>query len=53
MANAFRCLDFACGEIIADEQLVDDELNFLGIEIDVAAPPALEAEIARCFRIDL
>ena len=41
------------GEIVADEQLVDDELDLLGIQIDVAAPPVLEAEIARRFGIDL
>ncbi len=46
-------LDPAGREIVADEQLVDDELDFLGIEIDVAAPPALEAEIALGFGVDL
>ena len=39
--------------MIADEQLIDDELNLLGVEIDMAAPPALEAEIARAFGVDL
>ena len=53
IARAVRGLDLAGGEIVADEQLVDDELDFLGIEIDVAAPPALEAEIARRLGVDL
>ena len=43
----------AGGELVADEQLVDDELDLLGVEIDVAAPPALEAEIARRLGVDL
>ena len=46
-------LDAAGGEIIADEQLVDDELDFFGIEIDVAAPPALELEVTLGFGVDL
>jgi hypothetical protein len=50
---ALRGLDLARREMIADEQLVDDELNLFGIEIDVATPPALEAEIARRLGIDL
>ena len=46
-------LNLAGGEIVADEQLVDDELDFLGVQIDVPAPPALEAEIARRLGVDL
>src|SRR5215469_6090669 len=37
-----RRLDVTRGEMIADKQLVDDELNLRGVEIDVTAPPALE-----------
>ncbi len=48
-----RRLDPPGGELVADEQLVDDELDFLGVQIDVAAPPALEAEIARRLGVDL
>src|SRR6516162_3583464 len=40
-------------QIIPNEQLIDDELNLLGVEIDMAAPPALKAEIAGGFGIDL
>src|SRR5262249_47423007 len=40
-------------EIVADEQLVDDELNFLTVEGDVAAPPAFEIKVARSFAVDL
>ena len=39
--------------MIADEQFVDDELDLLGVEVDVAAPPALETQIAFGFRVDL
>ena len=53
MAVPSDVLNFAGGEIVADEQFIDDELDFLGIEIDVAAPPALESEIARRLGIDL
>src|SRR5690348_4604465 len=51
--GAVGCLDVPCREIVADEQLVDDELYFLGIQLDVAAPPAFESEIARFFGIYL
>ena len=52
-AGAVLGLDPAGGEIVADEQLVDDELDFLGVEVDVPAPPAFEAEIARRLGVDL
>ena len=48
--GAVRCLDAPRGQLVADEQLVDDELDFLGIEVDVPAPPALELEVARAPR---
>jgi hypothetical protein len=50
--GAVRRLDPSGGEIVADEQLVDDELHFLGIENDVTAPPALEIQIARSLAVD-
>src|SRR5262249_14804197 len=40
-------------ETVADEQLVDDELHLLGVQIDVASPPALETQIARRLGVDL
>jgi hypothetical protein len=46
-------LDPAGGKIVADKQLVDDELDLLGVQVDVPAPVALEAEIARSFGVDL
>ena len=51
--GAVRCLNSPGSEIVADEQLIDDELDLLGIQIDVAAPPLLEAKIARGFCVDL
>src|SRR5215469_14317058 len=44
-AEAVRGLDLACGEIVADEQLIDNELDLLGVEIDVASPIALKAQV--------
>ena len=51
--GSVRGLNSASREVVADEQLIDDELDLLGIEIDVAAPPAFESEVAWRFRIDL
>src|SRR6516164_1176402 len=48
-----RGLDPSFGEMIADEQLVDDKLDLLGIQIDVPSPPLLKTKIARGFRVDL
>ena len=39
--------DQAGRQLVADEQLINDELDFLRIQVDMAAPPALEAQIAR------
>ncbi len=40
-------------QLVADEQVVDDVLHLLGVEQDVAAPVALEAEIALGLGVDL
>ena len=45
--------DLAGGELVADEELVDDELHLLGVERDVAAPPLLEVEVALGLGVDL
>src|SRR3954466_6288266 len=50
--GAVRCLNPAGSEIVSDEQLIDDELNLLRVQIDVAAPPLFEAQIAWRFRVD-
>ena len=42
-----------CGKIVSDEQLIDNELHFVGVRIDMAAPPALEFEITRSLGVDL
>src|SRR6516165_9768597 len=44
--------DAPCRKVVANEQLVNDELDFLGIQVDMATPPALELEIARWFGVD-
>ena len=45
--------DPPCSEIVADKELIDNELDLLGIEVDVTAPPALEFEIALRFCVYL
>src|SRR5215468_2535422 len=49
--GAVRDANIPRRQIIPNEQLIDDELNLLGVEIDMAAPPALKAEIAGGFGI--
>src|SRR3954464_6852536 len=51
--GAVRGLNTPSGEVVADEQLVDDELDLLRVQVDVSAPPALEAQIARGLGVDL
>src|SRR5215468_2218724 len=51
--HAIAGLNSTCREIVADEQLVDNELDLLGVQIDVTTPPALEPEIARSFGVNL
>src|SRR5690606_21126157 len=41
------------GELVADEELISNELHFLAIEQDVATPPFFEVEISRRLCIDL
>ena len=43
--------DFGGGQPVADEQLIDDPLHFLGVEVDVPAPPGLEFQKALAFGI--
>ena len=46
-------LDLASGEVVADKELIDDELDLLGIQVDVSAPPAFEFEVSLGLGIDL
>jgi hypothetical protein len=50
---AIGSLDLSGSEVVADEKLVDDQLDFLCIEVDVTAPPAFETQIALGFRVYL
>ena len=50
---AVRHLDPAGGEIVADEEFIDDELDLLGIQIDMSTPPAFEFEVSLGLGIDL
>ena len=45
--------DLARGEVVADEELVDDPLHLLGVELHEAAPVLLEAEVALGLGVDL
>ena len=45
--------DFAGAQTVADEELIDDELHFLGVEQDRRAPPFLEIQKARPLGVDL
>ena len=45
--------DFGGGQLVADEELIDDPLNFFGVEIDVAAPPFLEFQEASGALVDV
>src|SRR4051794_25636466 len=40
-------------QLIADEELVRNELHLLGVERHMAAPPFLEAEVTRSFGVDV
>src|SRR5438045_170731 len=51
--GSIRHLDAAGRQIVADKQLIDDELDLLGIEVDVPSPPAFEFQIARRLGVDL
>ena len=43
----------ALPQIVADEQVIDNPLNFLAVEEIEATPPALEVEEARRFGVDV
>src|SRR5262245_10713806 len=45
--------DFTLCEPVADEELIDDELHFLGVERYMPAPPPFKSEIAVRLGIDL
>ena len=45
--------DTGSRELVADEQLVGDELHLLGVEEDMPAPPFLEFKVAGRFGVDL
>src|SRR5579872_464931 len=47
-----RQFDPSSGEIVADEKLVDNELDLFGVQVDVTAPPSLEFKIAIGLGVD-
>src|SRR5215469_5991155 len=47
--RSIRYTDISGGQMVASEQLIDDELDRLGIQIPLAAPPSLETLIPRRF----
>src|SRR5215475_16010414 len=52
-SHAVAGLDSTGCQIVAYEQLINNELDLFRVQIDVAAPPALETEVARGFRVNL
>src|SRR5262245_58136121 len=51
--RAVRRLDASGGKVVADKEFIDNELDLLGIQVDVTAPPLLETQISGRFRVDL
>src|SRR6516162_3756470 len=51
--STVRGLNLSFGEMIADEQLIDDKPDLLGIQIDVPSPPLLKTKIAWGLGVDL
>src|SRR5262249_12050419 len=50
--RAVRGANIPGRQICANEQFIDVELYSFGVQIVMAAPPALESKIPGCFRID-
>ncbi len=50
--GAVPVADVAGGEVVADEELVDDPLHLLGVEGDMGVPPLLELEVALGLGVD-
>src|SRR5262245_29631364 len=51
--GAIRGLDAPGGKIVADKQIIDNELDFLSIQIDVASPPLFKNQVAGGLGVDL
>ena len=52
-AHTVRGHELGRRQLVADEQVVDDVLHLLGVEQDMPAPPALEAQITRRLGVDV
>ena len=52
-ARAFASGNLTFGQLVPDEQFVDDELDFIGVQENGRAPPFLEFEKARRLSVDL
>ena len=51
--HTVRADHFAGAELIADEEVIDDVLYFIGVQQDMATPPALETQVAGNFGVDV
>src|SRR4029077_1168200 len=51
--DTVRCLDSSGGKVVADKQFVDDELDFLRVQVDMATPPLFETQIPGRLCVDL
>jgi hypothetical protein len=46
-------LNLVAGQLVADEDFIDKELNLFAIQLDKITPPFFEFEKAFCVRIDV
>src|SRR5208337_2365009 len=50
---ALMRLNLVVGQLVADEDFIDKELNLFAIQLDKITPPLFEFEKAFCVRIDV
>ncbi|MNY12407.1 hypothetical protein D3C86_1454860 [compost metagenome] len=50
---AVGAVDLAGGQVVADEEVLDDPVDLLAVHQEVTAPPAFELKEARAFRVGL
>ena len=48
-----RDLKLVAGQLVADEEVVDQELQFVAVQLDEIAPPLLELEVALRIGVDM
>ena len=51
--RAIARLELIAGQLVADEEVVDQELQFVAVQLDEVAPPFLELEVALRIGVDV